>query len=290
MRKIGVYFIFFAALLAFVSACNPFSGAIVPTVPPPTFQPPQSSTVVIVPTVAPTLEAFDTGIVPDVDFAGVSFILPISVTTEVADSAIVPAIAPTEDTPFWEVVPELVQFTLSGNEAVTTRQVAQIRVYPIADFGVQPEYAQVFTDLYDLLQTRPEYIYNNVPYLPLTSNTQIIKSHIHYFDFQNGQGVRFITQQGPFASLITNQDLIYTFQGLTDDNQFYISASIPINHAILPPNDLVTPRNQEEFLANFGNYLGSTQNQLSSQSVNSFTPRLSDLDELFSSVSITIAP
>lgn len=291
MRKIGVFASFFLVLLFIVTACNPFDTAVSSTATPPaTFQPAQSATVVAIPTVAPTIAASESGIVPDVDFAGISFVLPVSVTTDVADVSFVPAIASTEETNFWEVIPELTVFTLSGNESVATRQVSQILIYPVADFGLEPEYANVFTNLFELLETRPEYIYNNIPSLPLTTDAQIVKSHIHYLDFQNGQGIRFITQYAPYAGLVTNQDLVYTFQGLTDDNQYYVAATIPLNTAILPQNETVTPGDEEDFAANFGNYLANTQIQLSAQTINGFTPNLGALDTLFSSLNVAFDP
>lgn len=44
----------------------------------------------------------------------------------------------------------------------------------------------------------------------------------------DGGGIRYLTQFGQAAGLITNPELFYTFQGLTDDGAYYVAAVFPV--------------------------------------------------------------
>jgi hypothetical protein len=55
-----------------------------------------------------------------------------------------------------------------------------------------------------------------------TSNMQVIS-------FQNGTGVRFLTQYAQYLAAANNNDLFYEFQGLTNDGKYYIIAILPVN-------------------------------------------------------------
>ncbi|HEX9387675.1 MAG TPA: hypothetical protein VF918_15235, partial [Anaerolineales bacterium] len=51
--------------------------------------------------------------------------------------------------------------------------------------------------------------------------------------FQNGQGVRFLTEYAQYAASANNHDLFYHFQGLTRDGAYYIIAILPITVPVL---------------------------------------------------------
>ena len=71
-----------------------------------------------------------------------------------------------------------------------------------------------------------------MPYLPPPNAQQMYYAQPTYIDFQNGVGVRYLTQ---FTQAPVPVEPVYTFQGLTNDGQYYISAWLPINSDALPP-------------------------------------------------------
>jgi len=59
--------------------------------------------------------------------------------------------------------------------------------------------------------------------------------------FDNGIGIRTVTAYGDAGSSVSNDNLVYSMQGITQDESKYISAVIPIsNMQITGPVDLTT--------------------------------------------------
>ena len=63
--------------------------------------------------------------------------------------------------------------------------------------------------------------------LPLMNAVQQMHTRVEYVQFKGGEGVSYLAQyaQGPVP--VNNGELFYTFQGLTDDGEFYVSAILP---------------------------------------------------------------
>lgn len=99
-----------------------------------------------------------------------------------------------------------------------------------------------------------------------------------YVDFQNGSGVRYVSQYGQAAVPIGYPEMFYTFQGLTDDNAYYISVVMPVSHPLLPDTSTVTL--DQAFYDNWESYVDNTAVLLDGQPPESFVPSLLDLDAL----------
>jgi hypothetical protein len=97
--------------------------------------------------------------------------------------------------------------------------------------------------------------------------------------------VRFLTQfdQGPLP--INNAELIYTFQGLTDDGKTYIAAVLPVTHPGLLASQQFSAQQAAE-LNDFSAYLAKTVTWLDQQPSGSFTPDLAKLDDLIQSIEV----
>ena len=63
---------------------------------------------------------------------------------------------------------------------------------------------------------------------------QMVNAQVEYLDFDGGSGVRFITHYGIDEAPITEHGTFYTFQGLTDDGQYYVAYYHPAPTGILP--------------------------------------------------------
>lgn len=111
-----------------------------------------------------------------------------------------------------------------------------MRVFPVADYAAVWEYStNQVTELQNLLATRPAEVAESLPFLPGQGAAQVFHIKMRYIDFQNGSGVAYLTEYAQYIAPFNNYDLFYTFQGLTSDGRYWISAILPINHAILPP-------------------------------------------------------
>ena len=137
-------------------------------------------------------------------------------------------------------------------------------------------------DLQTLLETQQ--VRDQLPFLPLVpSSRQALDAQVQYLDFKTGKGVRFLTQFNNGLVQINNTELIYTFQGLSSDGKYYISAILPVTHPELPD----TSRVDEQLVLNgFQDYISKTVTLLNQQPAGSFTPDLNKLDELIRSIEV----
>lgn len=89
-------------------------------------------------------------------------------------------------------------------------------------------------------QANPE---GTMPLLPPPNSIMDRWVQFTDLDFQNGQGVRYISDS-PFRQSIgvwTNETMGYYYQDLTDDGQFYISLYWPVSTDLLPENEATAP-------------------------------------------------
>ena len=125
-----------------------------------------------------------------------------------------------------------------------------------------------------------------MPFLPLFNAQQVMHAHVQYLDFQDGQGLRYLTQFDQAFIPINNNELIYTYQGLTSDGRYYVAAVLPVNHPSLPADAAVTGNEPPEFTSDFPTYLQNVVASLNPQAANTFTPDLTQLDAMMSSLEI----
>ena len=97
-----------------------------------------------------------------------------------------------------------------------------------------------------------------------------------------------MTQYAQYFVTVNNTDLFYTYQGLTSDGKYWVSAILPINNPILAANADTLPAgmSMEDFNNNYGSYITGMIDQLNSQASDSYTPSLAVLDALVASITI----
>jgi hypothetical protein len=86
------------------------------------------------------------------------------------------------------------------------------------------------------------------------------------------------------VALYTGQELFYTFQGFTADGVYYVAAFFPLTTAVLP--DTIEVDNWESFHANYDTYLSETTSVLDQLSPTEFTPDLTLLDAVVTSLRV----
>jgi hypothetical protein len=164
-----------------------------------------------------------------------------------------------------------------------------IYIYPVAEFQALNEgAAETIERLRALQAQRPADPEEPLPFLPIFNAGQFFAARVHYLDFQNGAGVRFLTQYGQAVSPVNSQDLFYTFQGLTADGRYYVAAVLPVSHPSLPAtaDDSAALDEPAAFAEGFREYITAIEADLEAQDPGSFFPGLVLLDELVRSISV----
>jgi len=199
----------------------------------------------------------------------------------------VPAAGAT-DGPGWDVAPEHVRFTFTGYVLPDTFHTPQIIVYPVSDFEAASENAaNIIAHLRQFLAEKPAAAPDGIPFLPMFNAAQMMQARVEYLDFQNGTGVRFLTQYAQSAWPINNYELFYTFQGLTHDGGYYVAVILPVSSSILPVDGSDIPGGDYfAFADNFETYVIDMEQQLDAQAASSFTPDLSLLDGMIQSLQV----
>lgn len=200
--------------------------------------------------------------------------------------------------PIWDIHPAYAEITLEGYPLQEKFFRPQILVYPAAEFEKANEgAAQIISDLKTLLAAPPDPLPGSLPFLPLFNAAQIFHANEQFLKFQNGSGVRFLTQFGQDAMPVNNHDLLYTFQGITGDGAYYISVILPVNASFLmefpspeftlPPDGIPFPWGSYDTL---GEYYRASVRQLNDTAPDAFTPSLTTLDTLVQSLLVTGIP
>lgn len=162
----------------------------------------------------------------------------------------------------------------------------RIEVYPVT------EYKQVNKTVGGVMDALQQYLtygttQGSIPFLPLFNAGQAVRVKVQKLSFQNGEGVRFLTLYGQWLPPLNNQELFYTFQGMTRDGKYYISAIFPITHPSLPETDSVPSGYTNESWASAAqNYVANQAATLEAQAGTSFLPSIEALDALIQSMLI----
>lgn len=150
----------------------------------------------------------------------------------------------------------------------------RLTVYPLADLQeANPDGAAAITALRDYFQI-PDTQVQAIPAFP-TEGKQLFSAQSMKLDFQNGRGVRFISQYGNSPSPVSNEGIFYTYQGISNDGRHYISFQYRIRSAILADYE-----NPDAFAQDYDEYLMQVRNQLDQLESKEFEPDLVLLDAL----------
>ena len=225
---------------------------------------------------------------PDVVFEGISF----SFDPNIAQGAVPETVAGQnmgEESMPGMTYPTHFEFSFDNYAIADHFHAPMIYVYPVEEYRAISSYASERIDSLQLaLINRPAGgPVSDLPFLPMWPAAQVFSAQVGYFDFQNGSGIRYLTMYGQAIYPVDNQNLFYTYQGLTDDGRFYLSAILPVIHTELP-NDgsILMEDDYMAFEANWDNYINETINWLNAQDPQGFFPSLSLLDAMMASFTI----
>ena len=235
----------------------------------------------------PTATETPTFVGTEVSAAGTSFILPEGLGTG-ATNQLVPANSDTSN-PVWDIHPTYTQFNLQGYPLEGKFFEPQIFVYPATQFAqMQEGAAATIVNLEALLAHPNNALPSQLPFLPPFNAAQVFTAQPKILHFQNGSGIRYLTEFAQYPASANNHDLFYTFQGLTNDGANYVTAILPINASFLAadekPESAVPPDGIPYDQNNPQGYYAAIVAKLNSTEAGAFSPSLDDLDTLIQSI------
>lgn len=236
---------------------------------------------------------------PNVTFEGISFNLDYQLANAWAYEITSPP-DPASDNPFQ--TPSLYQvdfqeFVVPAGESFRGWRAPRLYIIPVANMQSFPNGGyglEQLSQLQGILGSKPSAITERMPVLPEVinfDNGEAFHSNMQYMNFQNGSGVRFLTEYSQVAFPV-GKVMSYIFQGLTNDGAYYVSLTLPISQTALDqynaPYDasISDEASYQAFVADYASYLQGAVAILESTPNASFTPDLGKLDALVQSLNV----
>ncbi len=217
-----------------------------------------------------------------VDTAEVSLLIPNGVAND-ATSATTTEVELPYINPGFGDMPSHIKLTLNLYALSGTRLEPEILIFRANEYTGYSELTGMMMEELRSLQ------YTDGQPLPEHLGSDF-SAQIHGVNFQNGHGVRYLTQIMTNFMSINNHDLYYYYQGMTNDGNYYVQAILPINAAYLPADDnpnTPLPAGGIPFnMDDFPGYLDAVTQKLNSTDSFNFNPYLHALDELISSMQV----
>lgn len=226
-----------------------------------------------------------------ISFENVSFVIPEGLASG-ANPASVPAVGEGSGAP-WETAPGHVKIALISYQLQGKFHEAAMYIYPADEYGqVNPKAAEQINRTQRIL-AGATMLKETLPRIPWFNAEPLIAARIQMIPFQNGRGVRALTEYAQYFAPINNNELFYHFEGLTDDKKYYIVAVLPVTAPILPedekPNATV-PEGGVPIPTDIGVnniYYISVTERLNSLAADAYSPSLNTLDALIQSILVT---
>jgi hypothetical protein len=234
-------------------------------------------------TPAPTTENQEPADV-SVSYQGASFSIPGTLASGANAQSTTDVELPFTN-PGYGDMPEHIKFTLE-NYAVPTRP-AYVMVFPAEAYA---QYTEQTGQTVAALKELPESVDTLSP--PLLEYSLYAQAKV--LPFQNGRGLRYLTQVMQAPLPLNNQEMFYWFSGVTGDGKFHISAIFPAGASFLPTSGDIAaavPAGGVPFPNDFDidqitQYFDQVKQKLDGAGANSFTPSLEALDALVESLQV----
>ncbi len=252
--------------------------------------------------ITPQTTAATPGEVIAYEFNGFGLTLPLSVADSV-QGAFVNSGNPVEGTSNADPAtryPPYVEFTFEGYADAATMQgdTPFIRVYTVESFD--PLETQPGIQARDTIQTLSNIFNSGNSNVPMADSYQpgnipdfspgvgqAMLAQVAYLDFQDGRGLRFLTGYTQGAALVNNTTLVYRYQALTADGDYFIDAHFPIDAPQNPPEP---PENPDDPFSVPEGYPDALRNFYNNYLPDDYTPSLNALDSLIESFDVPQPP
>lgn len=230
-----------------------------------------------------------------VSFENVSFVIPGGLATGIS-AKVVPAVEEQDDS--WFNAPAYKEFTLTGYPI--ERPIAQphILVYPAQEFqAVNPIVGEFLKQLRTALGKPGVPTNEAIPEVPMFRAAKVFGAQITRINTQNGAGVRMLASYSQDFSPITNDELVYQFQGFTNDGKYYVLVTLPVHasfliadekpETVLPADGIPFPDLTTAKEADVYAYDQAVADKMNETDPDSFQPMLKQLDTFIQSLNVT---
>lgn len=204
-----------------------------------------------------------------------------------------------QDAAYWQKTPGHLQVSLGDYYALQGKfHQPQIYVYPATEYvELVPPAFESMHRLRNVMNPVAPITADQLPSVPFFNAAQLFASNVQAISFQNGSGVRFLTEYGQYPAPVNNHELFYHFQGFTNDGEYYIIAIFPVTAPVLaetgdagsplPSGGILYPFFADPDPESLQKYYGEVASLLNATSPEIFTPSIGQLDALIQSMQIT---
>lgn len=166
----------------------------------------------------------------------------------------------------FEASPEHVRVRLNGYPLQDTQFEPHMRIYQVSKMeAVRGNVEQLILEHRQVLAALPDVERGSLPFVPMIQASQVFYAKPKLLSFQGGEGYRFLTEYGGEDIPITDENLFYAYQGLTEDDNYWVTAFLPV--------------------AAVEDARGSVK-ALNEAPTSAFTPNLDELDAMIQSIAI----
>ncbi len=233
-----------------------------------------------------------------VSYKNVSFTIPTGLASDAAPQTIPQATG--DSTTPWSAAPEHIEFRLNNyNVPAGAFETREIHIYPAREYADVHSGANITLQRLQGLLGDPTAALtrDNMPRVPFFNADAMIAAQPQRIHFQNGDGVRMVTQYGQAVMPIANDSTFYQFIGLTSDGKYLIVAVLPVQapvlatsedpSAALPAGGVPFPPIDSPDVKVFETYFQAGTDKLNAAGPADFQPSLAALDALVQSFSVT---
>ncbi|MCJ7827005.1 MAG: hypothetical protein MUP36_02035 [Demequinaceae bacterium] len=189
----------------------------------------------------------------------------------------------------WNGNPQYVRIELEGYP-VAGYWSPEISVYPVAEYSAMVDGVAGIVANLEALTSGVDPVLDGWRVLPFLFNFdqgQFYYAQYEVIPFSDGIGIRYLTGFTQAMGTFGDPEL-YTYQAMTDDGRYWVSAVFLISHPLLPDNSWPPEgMTQQEFYDVYDAYVADNVDLLNAQPTDSFTPTIDALDALVSSITIT---
>ena len=125
---------------------------------------------------------------------------------------------------------------------------------------------------------------DSLPFLPPFNAAQIFHVLVGRLESEHGRGIRYLTEYAQYNALIVNEDIFYTYQGLSADGKYYVAAVLPTHSSLLEANGNTLPdfNSQEDY----DKMVATEVEKILAQNGGLLTPAIEALDAMMLSLTI----
>jgi hypothetical protein len=212
----------------------------------------------------------------------------LCVPRELASALVVSTIPDnnSEESPYWDRLPEHYVIDLQGFPLTGTFLKPRIYIIPAADVFLYTEGALMTgNQLMEMMESRESHP-DSLPFIPLINAGSLFTARVQYVENDQFHGVEGITQLAQDFGVINNQSLIYTFQGITNDERYWIGIILPVTQNSLPPDSSTNPLGSiEALMEQFESYTSEIEQTLDAAPADSFMPDYLTIQDVVNSIS-----